>query len=228
MTIRLSTRISIRWGDDSPSEPTTTLVMSVDGYFMDLRVNKSDDSVDWAFAGRREIVSQDPLHCRWHHIIDSRHIFDPDEGEFENLSNGDSLETGSMSCPEKGGVVTPYEEVWRSIQPTAGLERGWILQREEDDGSKTITFLGRVGSVFFAMKQQPPSGHLTVRREELQTAEAGSDKAPQWVTKYHSGNATLPSLANAGLLNFPDELTWKVGDEVTIQGQLYTVRAQHS
>ena len=60
MTLRLSTRISIKWADDAPSEPTDTIVLSVGDYFMDLRITKADQSIDWAFAGTREILSRDP------------------------------------------------------------------------------------------------------------------------------------------------------------------------
>ncbi|CAK7215193.1 hypothetical protein SCUCBS95973_002398 [Sporothrix curviconia] len=227
---RLSTRISVRWGDEPASEPTTTLVMGVGGYFMDLRVNKSDKTVDWAFAGRRETVSETPLHCRWHHIIDSRNAFAPDEGSFVALPNGDSLETGSMPCPERGGAVTPYEEVWRTL--STGRERGWILQRDDGDDAeatvtaaataKTTAFLGRVGSEFFAMVQTRGGGPLSVQREALETVDGGKQN---WVVKFRDGEAPLPSLAAAGLLAFPGEASWTEGDEVDIQGALYTVRA---
>lgn len=60
MAARLSTRISLRWVPDEPEELTNTLVMNVGGYFMDLRVNKADTSIDWAMAGERQILSKDP------------------------------------------------------------------------------------------------------------------------------------------------------------------------
>jgi hypothetical protein len=60
MTPRLSTRISLRWLPDPPSEPTDTLVMSVGDYYMDLCVTKTDTSIDWAMAGQRLILSEEP------------------------------------------------------------------------------------------------------------------------------------------------------------------------
>lgn len=60
MAARLSTRISLRWVPDEPEELTNTLVMNVGGYFMDLRVNKADQSIDWAMAGERQILSKNP------------------------------------------------------------------------------------------------------------------------------------------------------------------------
>ena len=57
---RLSTRVSIKWGSDPPAERTDTLVMSVGENYMDLRVKKADSSIDWAMAGKRLVVSEDP------------------------------------------------------------------------------------------------------------------------------------------------------------------------
>ncbi|CAK7239652.1 MAG: hypothetical protein STHCBS139747_001086 [Sporothrix thermara] len=219
---RLSTRISIRWGDEPASEPTTTLVMGVGGYFMDLRVNRSDGSVDWAFAGRRETVSVSPLHCRWHHIIDSRNTFAPDEGSFVTLPNGDSLETGSMACAERGGAVTPYEEVWRTL--STGSEPGWILRRD-CAAAKTITFLGRVGDEYFAMEQTAGGGPLSAQREALETGGDDNNGTAHWVVKFGDGEAVLPSLARTGLATFPDEASWTEGSEVDIEGEKYTVCA---
>lgn len=60
MAARLSTRISIRWLPDPPSEPTDTLVMSVGEHYMDLRVTKAETTIDWAMAGQRLILSEKP------------------------------------------------------------------------------------------------------------------------------------------------------------------------
>ena len=56
----ISTRLSLRWVPDEPEELTDTLVFNVGSYFMDLRVLKSDGSVDWGMAGMREILSENP------------------------------------------------------------------------------------------------------------------------------------------------------------------------
>ena len=60
MAHQISTRISLRWLPDPPSEPTDTLVFNVGAYFLDLRVLKADRSIDWAMAGERQILSEDP------------------------------------------------------------------------------------------------------------------------------------------------------------------------
>ena len=57
---RASTRISIRWPPAPASEPTDTLVLSVGEYYVDLRVRKDDGSIEWALAGLRIVISQDP------------------------------------------------------------------------------------------------------------------------------------------------------------------------
>ncbi|KAH8897596.1 hypothetical protein GQ53DRAFT_837472 [Thozetella sp. PMI_491] len=221
MTLRLSTRVSIRWYDEPPSEPTTTIVLSVGSYFVDLRVNKIDDSIDWAFAGTREILSQSPLRCRWYHVIDSRNVFDPDEGSFEKLPNGDDLETGCMPCPERNNEITPYEEVWRALPLPAGLERGWVLQGKHGNAT---SFLGRVGGIFVAMRQRT-DGSFAVSKEEL-VSDVGQPQ--QWVGQYRSGGHDLPSLERLGVAEFDGESMWKIDDQVEIEGQGYIVRAIES
>lgn len=56
---RLSTRISIRWIPESASENTDTIVMSVKGWYVDLRVDKITNDIDWAIAGQRVVDSED-------------------------------------------------------------------------------------------------------------------------------------------------------------------------
>ncbi|RSL40999.1 hypothetical protein CEP54_015947 [Fusarium duplospermum] len=217
MTLRLSTRISIRWANDAPSEPTNTVVLSVGDYFMDLRITKADRTIDWAFAGTREILSRDPLHCRWNHIIDSRLSFDPDEGKFQALPNGDDLETGSMPCVEKGNKVTPYEEVWRELQPNHGMNCGWILQGKfgGDD-----VFLGQYGGIYLAMRQNK-QGVFSVLKEELTNVQGRL----QWKKAYQSGELKLPSLSSMGVVSPPEEERWRVGDKVVFGDMAYYVRA---
>jgi hypothetical protein len=61
---KVSTRISLRWLPDPPSEPTDTLVYNVGSYFLDLRVLKDPgNTIDWAMAGVREVLSRDPRSC---------------------------------------------------------------------------------------------------------------------------------------------------------------------
>lgn len=63
MAARISTRISIKWAEESASEPTDTLVLSLGGYYVDLRIAKVDGTIDWALAGQRIVVSEEPREC---------------------------------------------------------------------------------------------------------------------------------------------------------------------
>lgn len=237
MPVRQSIRISIRWLPDQPSEPTDTLVFGVGHWFMDLRVTKADLTIDWAMAGVKEIVSQEPcmspishsclsnncnlttyaVRCRWIHTIDSRGSSDPDEGDFEDLPNGDSLEKGSMPCPEKGGAVKAYEEVWRVVSPLAGSKRAWILQSVKDGGK---TFIGRIGGTFMAMMQDDKGG-FGARRDEWDGGEA------RWKTKYSIG-LDVPSVEDEANSDFNGEERWKEGEIVEVGGAQYTVRASEA
>lgn len=55
-----STRISLRWPPDPPQETTDTIVISVNGWYMDLRMDKNTGKIDWAIAGKRVVESQQP------------------------------------------------------------------------------------------------------------------------------------------------------------------------
>lgn len=59
-TARVSTRISIRWPPAPASEPTDTLVLTLGGFYVDLRIDKASGGIDWALAGERKVLSQDP------------------------------------------------------------------------------------------------------------------------------------------------------------------------
>jgi hypothetical protein len=56
----LSTRVSLRWLPDPAFENTDTIVLSLMGWYVDLRVDKSSGKIDWAIAGQRIVESQDP------------------------------------------------------------------------------------------------------------------------------------------------------------------------
>ncbi|OQV04009.1 hypothetical protein CLAIMM_08963 isoform 1 [Cladophialophora immunda] len=183
MPARLSTRLSIRWVPGEASEPTDTLIIGVEGWYVDLRITKLDGSIDWAMAGERLILSQEPLTCKWTHWIDSRGYTDPDIGSFQPASEStDSIETGSMLHPETN-TMTPYEEVWRTLSPsfTEHFPSAWILRSV--DGR---TFLGQLGGDFLALKggSEGPAGMtgFCARREIWDDGKA------EWTTKYEAGD----------------------------------------
>ena len=49
----ISTRAGIAWKDGPLDEPTDTLVLTGNSYFVDVRVRTSDRKLDWAFAGSK-------------------------------------------------------------------------------------------------------------------------------------------------------------------------------
>lgn len=49
----LTTRISLRWVPEPPEETTDTIVLSVGEWFVDLRMDKKTEQIDWAMAGTR-------------------------------------------------------------------------------------------------------------------------------------------------------------------------------
>lgn len=57
---RISTRISIRWLPDPAFENTDTIVMSVANWYVDLRMDKKTNKIDWAIAGQRLVESEEP------------------------------------------------------------------------------------------------------------------------------------------------------------------------
>ncbi|PPR06379.1 hypothetical protein CVT26_004640 [Gymnopilus dilepis] len=224
----ISERISLRWLPGPPSEDTTTLVINVGSFFVDLRIRHHDvpidyemqlrEGIEWAMAGERQVLSQDPLKCRWIHIIDSRgHSEIPDEASFSKLPNGDVLERGRMPCPERGGEITEYEEVWRVVEPLPGAKWAWILQSE--DGK---SFLGRIGGTYIAMREGE-EGKFAARREEW------DDDEGFWMSFWELGEPKvqreLPSLLRPQKQFFVGEGSWRTGHTVQISNKFYTVKA---
>ncbi|KAI9102558.1 hypothetical protein DFS34DRAFT_398548 [Phlyctochytrium arcticum] len=210
--VKASTRVSIRWIPDPPSEPTDTLVLSVGEWYVDLRVGKEDASrLDWAMAGQRIVVSKKPEKVRFTHVIDSTGFTGSDDGDFVELPNGDSLETGTMPCPSRNNTPTAYEEIWRKLPlPDSTQLVAWVLQSEIGN-----TFLCRVNRWFLALQQD--ADRFDALREDLVDGN--------WEAKVAIGEVgTLPSFArDVGV--FEGEREWRGGDVVCIKGQKYVVRA---
>jgi hypothetical protein len=155
--------------------------------------------------------------CRWLHTIDSNGFTAPDEGSFTDMPNGDSLEVGSMPCPERGGAVTDYEEVWRVMDPVPGPKRAWIL--ESVDGNERKTFLGRIGGGYMALSDRKGT-KFAARSEEW------DETKKSWNTKYSIGDGEeVPSLAGIAQEGFEDEESWTEGGKVVVAGTEYMVRA---
>ncbi|THY01655.1 hypothetical protein D6D01_10346 [Aureobasidium pullulans] len=212
MVVQLSYRKSLRWVPGEPSEPTSTLVLDVGSYFVDLRILKSDGSIDWAMAGKRTILSKSPLKCQWTKEICSQNTEAHDDiGEFEDLPNGDALEKGSMPNPDNNDEIQAYEEVWGGIDVPSSDEPAWILRSKDENG---ITFVGKVGEYYQVLRKRG-EGQFDALREQKE-----GDK---WVEKYAVGEK-LPSIKELGEGTF-DTKSWKQDTDVEVAGVKYTVYA---
>lgn len=120
----ISTRAFIQWLPDPPSEPTSTEVFtSRQKFFVDIRILKDSDGIDWAFAGRSEPCKDEATgntSTRWRHTVDSRFldaesVIDQAEMSPEDPETGIALEKGSMINPATGRE-TAYVEGWRETR----------------------------------------------------------------------------------------------------------------
>lgn len=146
----ISHRYSIRWLPHRASEPTSTLVLTLEsGFYIDIRIiggasgqvppflpasadallklpNEEEVEIDWAFAGQSTSEEGPPRKCKWDHWIDSKtNLLDDepisDSGFMYPQDDGLMLEKGSMPNPETG-ENTDYEEVWEDLPVTRSQE----------------------------------------------------------------------------------------------------------
>lgn len=128
----LSKRHSIHWpeSETKESEPTDTLVItSSKGYFVDIRINKSQENnkFDWFFAGLE--IEIDSTNFEFNHdFLDSKlignlnYISNKDIGSFSNslnlleFQNGIRLENGVM-LNSNTGKKEKYIEKWITCNP---------------------------------------------------------------------------------------------------------------
>ncbi|KAI9745923.1 MAG: hypothetical protein M1818_000604 [Claussenomyces sp. TS43310] len=215
MAAEASVRISLRWVADPPAETQDVLALNVGDYFVDLRYSLKEKTIEWAMAGERLILSEEPYKCRWTRVIDSLGEYGFDEGIFTKLPNGDDLETGEMASPDHGGAVTKYEEVWRT-GPLASIKKGGCVLQSVADGGKT--FLGLVGGYYLALRERDDQPFAAAREDWNKTKEA-------WEKTYRSGAVDdIPSAAALEETVFQA----KVGQVITLDGLEFTVRAIQS
>lgn len=160
----LSTRVSIQWLPDEPSEPTSTIVStSASDHFVDVRIFKHkyphvqeglapqafEDIFDWVITGEeQEIPGTSKI--QFNHAINLQEIMkslktglpllecksEPDIGDFSSIENSeDRKETGSMVNPETG-KMTPYIEIWRSLNPEKSTPSMEVREGKDEFGHK--------------------------------------------------------------------------------------------
>jgi hypothetical protein len=213
----LLTRVSIRWPPEDAYENTETTVISVNNFFVDLRVEKQTRRLDWATAGVRLVDQNDSRRITFLHTINSRNTFQHiDTGLFTQLDNGDEMETGTMIRlgDPQGAFPRQYEEVWRQRRPinVPGQNIAWILEgagsrvslTQNSDGvgseeSKEVeTFLARLGSVYIAVRQptrivQTPQANGSFSFQKFGDIEGVSVRHEEyagkrgWVEKFVTG-----------------------------------------
>jgi hypothetical protein len=183
------------------------------------------------------------------HPLDSHSLSpgssNPDEpgdiGEFSKLPNGDDLEVGEMAAPHLNGKVTPYEEVWRTVDlesspsPDDGVSHGakeWVLEGAsgvERDGE--MVFFARIRGYFIALKRNTERGGTGEADVYTYSAlrEDFDDVAGRWKRVYAVGNVgglmsmSEPALSSGDVIS-PKK--WTVGDGIVVgNGQCYVVRA---
>jgi len=119
-----------------------------------------------------------------------------------------------MPCPSRGGAVTDYEEVWRTLPPLPCSDCTWAWILQSADGK---CFLARVGGGFISMRQSEEG--FGVRCEEWEEGKG-------WRSKYAVGSLEgVPSLVGCIGVLTEGEVSWKVGVVVIYQGVKFVVRA---
>lgn len=136
-----------------------------------------------------------------------------DVAVFELLPNGDAFETGTMPNPDNNNETQAFEEVWGPLPVLPSDQSAWILRGKSRDNG--ITYLGRVGDRYQALKKSP-GGSFSVLREEI--------VGGMWKMQYAIDSSALPSILKLGEGAF-DARSWSVGVDVSLNGHEYSVLA---
>jgi hypothetical protein len=175
------------------------------------------------------------------HPLDSHCLLpgssDPNEagdvGQFSKLPNGDDLEVGEMAAPHLEGKITPYEEIWRTVNldsspsPDDGLSqgaRGWILEGV-GGGKGEMVFYARVRGFFLAVQRttETHAYQYSALREDF------DDVLRRWKRVYTVGDVRLlmsMSEMPASSNDMESAKKWALEHEVIVRsGQRCLVRA---
>ncbi|KAL3471212.1 hypothetical protein BJX99DRAFT_237976 [Aspergillus californicus] len=248
-TSRFSTRVSIRWPPEPAFENTDTLVLSVGNWYVDLRVDRATQKIDWAIAGER-LQESNSNEVLFTHELDSRNSFGvADCGSFSSLPNGDDLEVGVMPRADlPGAPVREYEEVWRKLPfrpcsegPSAGvsfvLERGTdgLTLAEGEEFEVDRIFIGAICGNFVVLRQKQvlvrpvgetkivvlSGGEVSARREDFCQDGGANGFLVKYVLGPEAGN--LPSWNDIDFSPV-DEFPTPSG-KVVVRGEEYVIRS---
>ncbi|KIA75553.1 cytochrome P450 [Aspergillus ustus] len=231
-------------GQTQPAfENTDTLVLSVDSWYVDLRVHRASGAIDWAIAGER-LQDKDSNEVLFTHELDSRNSFGvADCGSFSSLPNGDELEVGVMPRSDVSGApVSEYEEVWRKLLfrrtgESGGvsfvLEAGGDVKLEEGEEKEVVrTFIGAIWGTYIVLRQRQvlarPAGKAkTIIRSGGEVSARREDfvRGVGFRTKYEIGPGAdeLPAVQDLEASLSRGSLS--PGEKVVVLGEEYVVRA---
>ncbi|BEJ10904.1 hypothetical protein CspHIS471_0103260 [Cutaneotrichosporon sp. HIS471] len=197
-SVRASTRLSIAWAGRPAKEDTDTLVLTIDGLSIDLRVFITDrqrGGIDWASVGAisyGEGHSDATPRLIWTQLLDSRPPppTEASAGSFSILNSTDVLETGVMYNPGTE-LDEAYDEVWRRLSVPPG-SKYTVMERvdgvyglpgsDEDKAHKLPrAFIARLGEWV-----------LGLGRDEK--GEFGAYRDDEGMRKYSFGSG-LPTLS---------------------------------
>ncbi|KAL3494142.1 hypothetical protein BJX62DRAFT_198611 [Aspergillus germanicus] len=239
---RLSTRKSIRWPPEPAFENTDTLVLSVDSWYVDLRVDRATGAIDWAIAGER-LQNKDSNEVLFTHELDSRNSFGvADCGSFSALPNGDDLEVGVMPRHDlPNSPVRDYEEVWRKFlfrraDAATGvsfvLEAGGDVQLEAGEEKEAVrTFIGAIWGTYIVLRQRqiltrPVGEAKTVIRSGGEVSARREDfvRGVGFQVKYSIGPEADQLPAQSDVEASMKEGGFIPGKKVVVRGDEYVVR----
>ena len=171
----------------------------------------SAEQLEWGIAGTSSSWEHDGVtRSQWRHWINSR-TNEPenatDEGDMFPQADGTTLEKGSMVNPATGRD-TPYEELWRDIDPTPTASSGVnvvVLQVETEGLCGSVVRLGQ-----YCQGIMKEGDRITAERWEWK--EGG------WKRTVRIGSDALPCLKV-----LDDGVEAKVGDVVNVEGRGWKV-----
>jgi hypothetical protein len=165
------------------------------------------------------------------HDLDSHHDSDssepaPDVGDFSTLPNGDDLEVGEMPNPDADGKVMAYEEVWRQLDWSAGIQPGsinWVLESTDGEGSLPgfKVFYAKLGRFFLAVSKtsERQNAVFSALRQDLDTSLG------KWKSLYEIGDMSNLVKIDSQDDGLQSDKSWTVGQVVLVGKIRYVVRA---
>lgn len=229
----LSTRVSLQWPPLEPEEQSHTMVLTSPGnHFVDIRIFKDkypytgsepiDKVFQWAMSGVEnpiegtgkilfdtEINSPDIVKSLATGLPLSSCKSPPDIGDFGPIEGSlDRQETGEMINPDTG-LVAPYIEVWRSLDPVSHSPSLEVREREGVD-FKVHVLVSETAGVDAKV--------VRLGNWVQGILYDGSASPVLSVNRSHFDGSGWTSLIAYGPKQFPVDFAGAKGDRVTVDG----------